>query len=61
MFLISMIIWGAAVLGAVMTIHALAWACRRGEFRDPKRGAASIFDGEEPIGKQTDFFPGVRA
>jgi hypothetical protein len=60
MFLISMIIWLTAICGALMTVWALAWAVRRGEFRNPRQGAASIFDAGEPIGRQTDYFPGVR-
>lgn len=60
MFLISMIIWATALLGAVMTVWALSWAVKRGEFRHPRRAAASIFDDEEPIGRQTDFFPAIR-
>ncbi|MCA2966370.1 MAG: hypothetical protein ACK58M_07900 [Acidobacteriota bacterium] len=60
MFLISMIIWATALLGAVMTVWALSWAVKRGEFRNPRQGAASIFDAEEPIGRQTDFFPSIR-
>ena len=60
MFLISMLIWATALLGAVMTVWALAWAVQRGEFRNLRQGAASIFDAGEPIGRQTDFFPGEK-
>lgn len=60
MFLISMIIWATALVGAVMTVWALSWAVQRGEFRNLKKAAASIFDDEEPIGRQTDFFPIAR-
>jgi nitrogen fixation-related uncharacterized protein len=60
MFLISMLIWATALLGAVMTVWALAWAVQRGEFRNLRQGAASIFDAGEPIGQQTDFFPGAK-
>ena len=60
MFFVSILIWLTALLGATMTVWALAWAVQRGEFRNPRRGAASIFDSGEPVGVQTDFFPGVR-
>jgi len=60
MFLISMLIWATALLGAVMTVWALAWAVQRGEFRNLRQGAGSIFDDGEPIGRQTDFFPGAK-
>jgi hypothetical protein len=60
MFLISMIIWATALLGAVMTVWALSWAVKKGEFRNLRQGAASIFDPGEPIGRQTDFFPPIR-
>ncbi len=60
MFLISMIIWATALLAAVMTVWALTWAIKRGEFRNLRKGAASIFDAGEPIGRQTDYFPSAR-
>lgn len=60
MFFVSILIWLTALLGALMTVWALAWAVQRGEFRNPRKGAASIFDPDEPIGLQTDFFPGAR-
>lgn len=58
MFLVFMIIWSTALLGGLMTIWALAWAIKRGEFQHFRDGATVIFDEEEPIGEQTDFFPG---
>lgn len=60
MFFVTVLIWLTALFGALMTVWALAWAVQRGEFRSPRKGAASIFDPEEPIGRQTDFFPGAR-
>jgi nitrogen fixation-related uncharacterized protein len=50
-FVIAVLITGSAV-------YALFWASKRGELRDFEKGAASIFDESEPIGKPTDFFPG---
>ena len=38
---------------------ALRWALRSGEFKDLSRTALSIFDDDEPVGRQTDFFPGL--
>jgi hypothetical protein len=58
MFAVFMIIWATALFGAVMTVWALAWAIRRGEFRGFRSGATVIFDAEEPIGEVTDYFPG---
>ena len=60
MFFVSILIWATALLGAIMTVWALAWAVQRGEFRNPRQGAESIFDAGEPIGRQTDHFPGLR-
>lgn len=37
---------------------ALYWASRHGQLRNLERGAKTIFDNKEPIGVQTDFFPG---
>ena len=35
--------------------YALIWALRRGQFENVQRGATSIFDADEPIGRPTDF------
>jgi hypothetical protein len=37
---------------------ALRWAFRSGEFKNLPKTALSIFDEDEPVGDQTDFFPG---
>ena len=39
---------------------ALAWAVRAGQMRDFDQAATSIFDDEEPMGKQSDLFPTAR-
>ena len=49
-FLIAAALTGTAV-------YALYWASRHGQLRDFERGAASIFDQEEPVGQMTDHFP----
>lgn len=42
-------------------ILALVWAIRTGQMSGFTQGAASIFDDQEPIGRTTDAFPGVRS
>jgi cbb3-type cytochrome oxidase maturation protein len=39
-------------------IFGLWWAIRGGQYSDFARGAASIFDEDEPVGRRTDAFPG---
>lgn len=46
--------FGVAILFGATAIGALAWAIRAGQFSDFSRGAASIFDEEEPVGRPTD-------
>jgi nitrogen fixation-related uncharacterized protein len=52
LFICSVIVLPATAL------WALRWAARNGEFRDLSRIALNIFDEDEPVGRQTDFFPG---
>ncbi len=47
-----------AVLFLSSTVYAFCWSSQRGQLRAFEKGAESIFDDEEPIGKPTDFFPG---
>ena len=49
-------------LGLFSTSVVLAfwWAVRHGEFRNFEDQAAEIFDAEEPEGRLTDVFPGMR-
>ena len=49
-FLIAAALTGTAV-------YALYWSSRHGQLRDFERGAVSIFDEEEPVGRMTDRFP----
>jgi nitrogen fixation-related uncharacterized protein len=49
-FLIAAALTGSAV-------YALYWSSKHGQLRDFERGAVSIFDQEEPVGKMTDHFP----
>jgi len=41
-------------------VYALYWSSRHGQLRDFERGARSIFDDEEPVGRMTDHFPPSR-
>jgi len=47
-----------AALFLASAVYALYWASKKGQLRDFDKGAESIFDAEEPIGRPTDFFPG---
>ncbi|GMU23190.1 MAG: hypothetical protein AMXMBFR13_32730 [Phycisphaerae bacterium] len=51
------LVFGAILLFGGSVIWALWWALRGGQFSDFARGATSIFDADEPIGKVTDSFP----
>ena len=60
-----MIVYYVLVVGVVLlfgasVIWAFYWALRGGQFSDFARGAASIFDEEEPQGCVTDAFPDRR-
>jgi cbb3-type cytochrome oxidase maturation protein len=50
------------LLGALSAsvIWGLWWAIRGGQFSDFNKGAVSIFDEDEPEGRQTDSFPPTR-
>ena len=47
-----------AVLFTASAVYALHWSSKHGQLRDFDKGAASIFDDEEPVGLETDAFPG---
>lgn len=54
---------GMVAVAIVTTgVLALRWSLRRGDFPTEiekfDRNAMTIFDEEEPAGRQTDFFPG---
>jgi len=57
MFLVLAFIWAFAMAAGISMVAVLVWAIKRGEFRDMRAGARSIFDEEEPIGVVTDVFP----
>lgn len=47
-----------ALLFLASAVYALHWAAKNGQLKEFERGAASIFDAEEPVGQPTDAFPG---
>lgn len=65
MFFVFIFIWTFALVAGVTMVWLLAWAIRRGEFRDLRQNSRMIFDEGEPEGMVTDRFPdlpkGVRA
>ncbi|GAB4359751.1 MAG: hypothetical protein OHK0021_03940 [Bryobacter sp.] len=61
MFFVFVFIWSFAIVAGATTVWILAWAIRKGEFRDLRAGARSIFDEEEPVGFVTDYFPSEAA
>lgn len=58
MFGVFIFIWSFALISGTVMVWLLAWAIRRGEFRDLRQGARMIFDEDEPVGIVTDHFPG---
>lgn len=59
MFFVFMFIWTFALVAGISMVWLLAWAIKRGEFKDLRGAARMIFDESEPIGVVTDFFPGA--
>jgi len=47
-----------AVLMSITAVYAFNWALKNGHLRNFDAQAKSIFDETEPMGVQTDFFPG---
>jgi len=50
--------FGFAGLFFVGAAYALYWSHKNGQLDDLQDGSKVIFDEEEPLGEQTDFFPG---
>ncbi|OIO59657.1 MAG: hypothetical protein COZ46_05020 [Verrucomicrobia bacterium CG_4_10_14_3_um_filter_43_23] len=42
----------------VMVVLAMTWAAKNGQFQNLEEASRSIFDEDEPEGRQIDFFPG---
>ena len=57
MFFVFVVIWSFALLAGITMVWLLAWAIRRGEFKNPRHASKMIFDEDEPIGMTTDAFP----
>ncbi len=57
MNLIYLLVLSSAFLFGGVAVAALVWAIRGGQFDNMQRGATSIFDPDEPIGRRTDAFP----
>ena len=57
MFFVFLFIWTFALVAGVTMVWLLAWAIRRGEFRNLRQNSRMIFDAEEPEGVVTDRFP----
>jgi hypothetical protein len=56
LFVIAAVIGSVVMFGAAAAL-ALGWAFRAGQFENFHRGAQSIFDPDEPVGRTTDRFP----
>lgn len=50
---------GSIVLFGGAAVLALSWAFKNGQFENFDKGSKSIFGPDEPIGEQTDAFPGA--
>jgi nitrogen fixation-related uncharacterized protein len=50
---------GSIVLFGGAAVLALGWAFKNGQFENFDQGSKSIFGADEPIGEQTDAFPGA--
>lgn len=46
---------GSVILFGGSAALALIWAVRAGQFENLGRGASSIFDADEPVGRPTDL------
>ena len=61
MIVAHLLMWGSMLVFGSSAILALVWAIRTGQMSGFTQGASSIFDDQEPIGRTTDAFPGVRS
>lgn len=60
-FLPYFIMLGLAMLAlGGSALLALYWAARSGQYRNLEESSHVIFDNDEPVGRQTDFFPGAK-
>jgi len=52
-----LLMFACMVLLGGSAVAAFCWAGLGGQFAGMRDGAASIFDGDEPVGRATDAFP----
>ena len=52
------LVFGILGLITLSAVLAWYWAVKTDQFTDFKKGATSIFDEDEPVGRVTDAFPG---
>lgn len=60
MTLIYVFIFGSVAVAGATAAFGLVWALKHGQMQRFSRGATSIFDDEEPVGRVTDGFPDSR-
>ena len=53
----SIFVYGLLFTLLVSVVWGMWWAVRGGQFSEFQKGARSIFDEQEPIGRPTDAFP----
>ena len=54
---VDILLFGSVFLFAIGVLYGLYYASRTGQFTKLEEGSKSIFDADEPIGRQTDVFP----
>jgi cbb3-type cytochrome oxidase maturation protein len=52
---VYLLVFGSTLVMGASLVLAFWWAAKTGQFRDMKKGAESIFDAHEPVGKPTDL------
>lgn len=59
MTLALVLLFSLVIAFSAIAIGAFGWAAKTGQFSGVEEGSRSIFDADEPIGRQTDRFPGA--
>lgn len=57
MTLVLVILFALVIAFSAVAIGAFGWAAKTRQFSEFEEGSKSIFDEDEPIGRQTDRFP----
>ncbi|MDR0534621.1 MAG: cbb3-type cytochrome oxidase assembly protein [Verrucomicrobiales bacterium] len=60
MFIFYLLIVGSMVVLGGSAMYGIYWAVRDGQYVNMKKGAEVIFGKDEPVGKVTDLFPGMK-